>query len=235
MCFCTKENEKRVEKYSLELSPDKDYAFILEQHLHAQFAENSNAHVSSFVTFVVSLLALFGAFGYVYANTINVFRIGFCLWPELPFGAENIVGHHVFTMDCFLWLTIIVSIILCFIACLCIFLGYAERRDQVEQWFIRNRHGLETVYSNPTNRRWLCFLSDYYRTFYHLLMFLQMLVFIVCLFRVRPFFHLPCPNLNAIHLVYFTFAVQLVCLAVCLITKGKYYGRYKDTVVRCNN
>ena len=64
MCFCTKENEKRVEKYSLELSPDKDYAFILEQHLHAQFAENSNAHVSSFVTFVVSLLALFGAFAY---------------------------------------------------------------------------------------------------------------------------------------------------------------------------
>jgi uncharacterized membrane protein YidH (DUF202 family) len=236
MSKCTKKQpeELKVAKYSNKLSAEKDYTFILEQHLHAQFAENSNAHVSSFVTFVVSLLALFGAFGYVYANTVNVFRIGFGFWPELPFGAEKIVGHHVFTMDCFLWLTIIVSIILCFIACLCIFLGYAERRDQVEQWFIRERHGLKTVYSNPTDRRWLCFLSDYYRMFYHLLMLLQVLVFIVCLFRVRPFFHFPCANLNAIHLVYFTFAVQLVCLVVCLITSGIYYfWKYKKTVERC--
>lgn len=79
------------------------------------------------------------------------------------------------------------------------------------------------IQSIPTDRRWLCFLSDYYRMFYHLLMLLQVLVFIVCLFRVRPFFHLPCANLNAMHLVYFTFAVQLVCFVVCLITKGIYF------------
>ena len=212
-----------------------DRAFVLERQIHGQFSNNSNAHVSSFVTFVVSLLALFGAFGYVYANTIYVFRIGFGIWPEFPPEASEAIWQHTFTIDCFLWLTIIVSIMLCFIACLCIFFGYAERRDQMEQWFIRERHNLKTVYSDPTDRRWFCFLSDYYRMFYHLLMFLQVLVFVVCLFRVRPFFHLPCANLNAVHLVYFTFAVQLVCLVVCLITKGRYYGRYKDTVVRCHN
>ena len=45
--------------------------FELEKHLHEQYAINTNAHTASFISFVVALLVLFGAFGYVYAHTLN--------------------------------------------------------------------------------------------------------------------------------------------------------------------
>ena len=212
---------------------DKDRGFVLERQIHGQYSENSNEHVSSFVTFVVSLLALFGTFGFVYANTVNVFRMGFGFWPELTPGASEALSRHGYTMDCFLWLSIIVSIILCFIACLCIFWGYAERRDQVEQWLIREKHGVKTVYSDPTERSWCNYLSEYYRMFYLLLIVLQVLVMIVCIFRVIPFFQLPCANPDCVVLIVFTLVVQLGCIAICLFTKYHYFGKYKETIKRC--
>lgn len=207
--------------------------FALNCQIHGQFSDNVNAHTSSFVTFVVSLLALFGAFGYVYANTINVFRIGFGFWPELTPSAEALLNQS-FTMDSFLWLAIIVSIMLCFIACLCIYLGYAERRDQVEQWLVRKKHGVDTVYSDPTDRCWCNYLSEYYRMFYHLLLFLQVLVIVVCVSRTVPFLQLPCTYPNAVVLIVISLVVQIVCIAVCLFTKYHYLGRYNETVERCN-
>ena len=170
-----------------ETEATEDKSFILERQIHGQFSDNSNAHVSSFVTFVVSLLTLFGAFGYVYANTINVFRIGFEIWPEIPPEASEALGQHKFTMDCFLWLTIIVSIMLCFIACLCIFFGYAERRDQVQQFKIREKYGVDTVYSRPEdNNNWCYFISDYFRMFYNLLILLQVLAQLSPPLRLLP-------------------------------------------------
>jgi len=134
MCLFSKKKDisptiktSRMQK-AVELSHEEDRGFILERQIHGQFSDNVNAHTSSFVTFVVSLLALFGAFGYVYANTINVFRIGFGFWPALTPSAEALLNQS-FTMNSFLLLSVVVSVMLCFIACLCIYFGYAERRD----------------------------------------------------------------------------------------------------------
>ncbi len=240
MCMFHKKKDKTPAAFSLEstemtaLPPEEDRRFILEQQIHGQFSENSNEHVSSFVTFVVSLLALFGAFGYVYANTVDVFKMGFGYWPELTPSASETLSRHGFTMDSFLWLSVIVSIMLCFIACLCIFLGYAERRDQVQQWLVRRKNGLDTAYSDPTNRCWCNYLNEYYRMFYHLLIVLQVLVMIVCIFRVLPFFQLYCANPDCVVLIAFTLVIQVVCVAACLFTKYHYFQKYKETVGRCN-
>ncbi len=207
--------------------------FALNCQIHGQFSDNVNAHTSSFITFVVSLLALFGAFGYVYANTINVFRIGFGFWPELTPSAEVLLNQS-FTMNSFLLLSVVVSVMLCFIACLCIYLGYAERRDQVEQWLVRKKYGVDTAYSDPTDRCWCNYLSEYYRMFYHLLLLLQVLVIVVCVSRTVPFLQLPCTCPNAVMLIIVTSVVQIVCIAVCLFTKYHYLGRYNETVERCN-
>lgn len=240
MCMFHKKNDKTPTAITSEatektvMSQKEGKGFILERQIHGQFSDNVNAHTSSFVTFVVSLLALFGAFGYVYANTINVFRIGFGFWPELTPSAEALLNQS-FTMDSFLWLAIIVSIMLfCFIACLCIYLGYAERRDQVEQWLVRKKHGVDTVYSDPTDRCWCNYLSEYYHMFYHLLLFLQVLVIVVCVSRTVPFLQLPCTYPNAVVLIVISLVVQIVCIAVCLFTKYNYLGRYNETVERCN-
>lgn len=242
MCVFHKKNDKTPTALTSEapemtvLSPEEDKSFILERQIHGQFSDNSNAHVSSFVTFVVSLLALFGAFGYVYANTINIFRIGFGMWPEFPPEISESLGQHKFTMDCFLWLTIIVSIMLCFIACLCIFFGYAERRDQVQQFKIRKKHGVDTVYSRPEeNDNWCYFISDYFRMFYNLLILLQVLVIIISVFRIVPFLRLSCVNPNAVLLMAFTLFIQGVCIVVCLVTKRTYFKLYKDKVTKCDS
>ena len=220
---------------AVELSHEEDRGFILERQIHGQFSDNVNAHTSSFVTFVVSLLALFGAFGYVYANTINVFRIGFGFWPALTPSAEALLNQS-FTMNSFLLLSVVVSVMLCFIACLCIYFGYAERRDQVQQFKIRKKYGVDTVYLEPNdNNNWCYFISDYFRMFYYLLIILQVLVILISVFRIVPFLRLSCVNSNAVMLIAFTLFSQVTCIAVCLVTKRIYFKWYQKKVTRCNN
>ena len=168
------------------LSPEEDRGFILERQIHEQYSSNSNAHISSFLSFVGALLALFGAFGCVYAKTVNIFHYGTSSWPETELLNTNTSPQHLFTLDSFLWLSAVVSIMLCFLACLCVYLGFAERRDQIQQYYIRKRHGVETVYSNPCEKQWGRFMNEYYRMFFRLLLVLQVLVIIICAYRILP-------------------------------------------------
>lgn len=241
MCMFHKKNDKTPTAITSEatektvMSQKEGKGFILERQIHGQFSDNVNAHTSSFITFVVSLLALFGAFGYVYANTANIFRIGFGFWPELTPSAEALLNQS-FTMNSFLLLSVVVSVMLGFIACLCIYLGYAERRDQAQQYKIRHAYGVETVYSTPEeNNNWCYFLSSFYRMFYNLLMLLQILVIIVCVLRIAPFLSLPCINPTAGLLIAFSLLAQVVCIVVCLFTKRKYFLWYQKKINECES
>ena len=196
-----------------------DKHFELESQLHEQYAGNSNSHFQSFITFGSALLALFGFFGYVYAHTTNIFsqRI-------TPDGSpESIVYIEAqesafYTADLLLLLSIVVVGVLCFLTCLCIFLGYCERRDQIQLRRIRDAYGLKTIYSNSNHRGYLYYLASYYRIFYTLLLLSQIFVIMVTLGK--------CPLQNNAYIIFEYFLlISLIVFSICF--KIKYFMNYK--------
>lgn len=206
-------------KYSKKMKTAEDRRFELKSQLHEQYAGNSNMHFQSFITFGTALFALFGFFGYVYAHTTNVFsqRI-------TPDGSpESIVlveaqGPEFYTADLLLLLSVVVMGILCFLTCLCVFLGYCERRDQIQLKRIRDNYGLQTVYSNSNHRGYFYYLASYYRIFYTLLLLSQIFVIIVTLCK--------CPLQGNAHIIFEYFLLSsLVVFSICF--KIKYFMNYK--------
>ena len=126
-----------VEQNAALAKTDVGKAWELEKQLHEQYAINNNAHTSSFISFVVALLALFGALGYVYAFT-----------PPYKY-----LHHDIFSIDVFFLLSIVVSAILLFLACICSHLGCSQRRDNIVITRIREKCGFDTTYNNPSEKK----------------------------------------------------------------------------------
>jgi uncharacterized protein with PQ loop repeat len=90
----------------------------LENQLHQQLAENDNNRISTLITFIVGIIALFGFYGYVYVYTNS------CKHPE-------------FNIEIFLLMSFVTIGILCFLSILTLNLGYSFRRDQLIVHVIR--------------------------------------------------------------------------------------------------
>lgn len=196
-----------------------DKRFELKSQLHEQYAGNSNSHFQSFITFGTALLALFGFFGYVYAHTTNIFsqRISPDGSPESIVYIEAQESAF-YTADLLLLLSIVVVGILCFLTCLCVFLGYCERRDQIQLKRIRDAYELQTVYSNSNYRNYLYYMASYYRIFYTLLLLSQIFVIMVTLGK--------CPlQGNAYIIIEYLLLISLVVVSIYI--KIKYFMNYK--------
>ncbi len=102
----------------------KEKTIELENQLHEQYAINNNANVSSFISFLVSVITIFIGYGYVFAyNTFQFSCKGFSksvysLCPK-------------FSYEVLIYMTIVSVIILTFLILLCIQLGYSHRRDHI--------------------------------------------------------------------------------------------------------
>ena len=95
-----------------EIQDNENNEKVLENQLHQQLAENDNNRISTFITFIVGIIALFGFYGYVYVYTNS------CKHPE-------------FNIEVFLLMSIVTIGILCFFSMLALYLGYSFRRDQL--------------------------------------------------------------------------------------------------------
>ncbi|MBQ9436630.1 MAG: hypothetical protein IJU33_10970 [Bacteroidales bacterium] len=200
-----------------------DKQFELEKHLHEQYSSNSNAHLQIFLTFTATLFVLFGTFGIVFAKTSPLDTEG-SLW----FNIEN-----------FLWLSVVVMGILCFLTCLSVFLGYAERRDQLQLFRIRDKYGLTTVYSTPNNRCLAYYLTGYYRLFFTALLFSQILVIVASLYKISQFVckcdcccWRYCDHGYCKCLYIMAFVVYFLCLVITICYVIKYYMNYMRTEAR---
>ena len=197
-----------------------EHKWELERQLHEQYASNSNSHIKSFITFSTALFALFGFYGYLYAHTTDEFsrRV---VQIILPSGNADVsVGvSPLYSLQSFILLALIVVVIFCFLTSLCVFLGYAERRDQIQIGLIRKNNGLQkTVYSDPTKRGYRYYLASYYRFFYNILLLSQ--VFVIASAAIK------CPP-QCSTFVLFIYFLMAAFLAVSVRTKVKYYINYK--------
>ena len=212
-----------------------EQCFELEKHLHEQYAINTNAHTASFISFVVALLVLFGAFGYVYAHTLNVWSSseydqlssidsGYLLVPVQSHGLEmTIPQKDLFTLDQFLGLAIVVSCMLCFLACLSLQIGYSHRRDQVIIQEIRKKYQLETMYELAKNVGIKNFIPDFYQLFFLLFVVAQIFVFLATLLKVSLF----CAWSWWLILMVLCFMLQFSCVFISFWRRGKLYKKFE--------
>lgn len=165
----------------------------LQKQLHEQHAINNNEHTKSFVSFVVALLALFAGYGIVYADTDFIEVVCGCC------GCNSIIepADSKYSVDEFALMSIVTMGMLCFLSCISIIIGYAQRRDQIVVNNIRKDYGFESGYTDPKDKTFCKFIPDYYRAFYRL--FLCALIFVAvvsickltCCFRC---WHICCCN-----------------------------------------
>ena len=107
----------------------------IESQLHEQYAINNNSKLGTVVPFIVAMLAVFGAYGYVYLYTS----------PELPSGFRLLVEHckccnyseYEFTLWALFLVAIAVYFVLWIIFRICIYQGSAQRREQFITFSIR--------------------------------------------------------------------------------------------------
>ena len=210
--------------------------FELEKHLHEQYAINTNAHTASFITFVVALLVLFGAFGYVFAHTINVWSVSqyehllqtnveYVLIPVQNNGQECFIPQKdLYVLDQFLLLSIVVSGVLCFLACLSLQIGYAARRDQIIIQEIRAKYNFNTKYEPSKKKGKKNFIPDFYQLFFVLFVVAQLFVLLASVFKVL------CSGACSwwLVLIIMCFILQLSGISVSFWRRGELYKKFEN-------
>ena len=92
----------------------------LLKQLHEQYAINNNANLGTVMTFVVTLIAVIGYFGYVYVNSNTMFA---------PL-CGPLVNAGVYYANALLLVYIASVFILVVLVCLCYYQGVAQRKEQ---------------------------------------------------------------------------------------------------------
>lgn len=108
----------------------------MELQLHQQYAENNNANLGSIITLIVTLLAVFYGYGYVYLHSTLEFSDGF------DFLCECECKH--FTLDALLFTASAVYVVLGIIYYICFSQGLHQRMEQFITFAIRAKYYKKT-------------------------------------------------------------------------------------------
>lgn len=158
----------------------------LLSQLHEQYAINDNAKNQNFITFLISIFALLGAYGYVYIYTYTGTKID-------DFNSEFVQSFcsiEYFHPNVLITITVIIVLIFTFMAMLVAFLGYSTRRDQIVIYKIRTvaLKGDKVFYNNllytPFNKSYWEFIPDYYNLFFWAFVAINLLLIILLNIRL---------------------------------------------------
>lgn len=206
----------------------KDEVFVLEKHLHKQYATNAQANTGNFIAFLVAVLAMFYAFGYVYVFNSNSFASGGVLFVEKT-------GEHVcFTLDVLLIISSISLLMLTFLIVYCMNLGWQQRRDHIIVTRIRENRMTEQERKNlfgdqysPYEKNCFKFIPNVYR--YYLYLFIIAAIFIIVMTLIKV-----CSNIRIFPFWFFigsTLIMILITIVVWICT----YNKYKSCCDTMNN
>lgn len=146
--------------------------------LHEQYAVNNNAKLSSAVTLIVGLLAVIGAYGYVFLH-INEVSYKPCIKPEF-----NLLDLVITAMAAIIVLAIMKHI--------CMYQGFAQRRDQFIIYAIRYNNGLKIEKNDkdrifpdnyhPFNKEGIEIYQGLFGEFIKIFTLIQIIIFVSTIF-----------------------------------------------------
>lgn len=102
----------------------------MELQLHEQYAQNNNANLGSIITLIVTLLAVFYGYGYVYLHSTLEFSEGFVKMYE--------DGYY--TLDALVLTTMAVYVVLGIIYYICYYQGLHQRLEPFITFAIRAKY-----------------------------------------------------------------------------------------------
>lgn len=102
------------------------------KQLHEQYAINNNAHLSSVISLMVAMLAVFYGFGYMFVYSSIYFSSDF----------KFVVGNGIYTLDAFVFTAMATNIVLSIMISVCLYQGFAGRYEQFITYAIRKKYGL---------------------------------------------------------------------------------------------
>jgi len=198
----------------------------LENQLHEQLAQNDNNRISTFITFIIGIFALFSAFGYVYVNT-------------------NICKDSKFHIGVFLLMSFVTIGILCFLSLLTLCFGYSFRRDQLIVHIIRKKRfsndkimikAFDEIYS-PLKEKDRDFLPDFYNLFYWLFLLSEIFLGVITIIKVLcimqfEYCFCTCKNILSLFLYFICF---LIFIFLSLKFRCCYSDKYNKRKVKCIN
>ena len=197
-------------------------AFELEKQLHKQYATNAQANTGNFIAFLVAILAMFYAFGYVYVFNTNSFANGTELFVEKE-------GEHIcFTLDVLLLIASISLLMLTFLIAYCMHLGWQQRRDHIvitkvrERWMSDEERSevFDGQYS-PYGKGFFKFVPNVYRYYLYLFITASMLIILMTLNKMCSVFQI------GSFWLFLVCVVLIVCVTLsvwmCSFNKYKFF------------
>jgi len=150
----------------------------MQLQLHEQYAINNNAHIGSLVAFIGAVVTIFIGYGIVYHSTPSSCC---CNCSHVIHSAIS----SIYSISELYWITIVAVGLLCFLACLCVVIGYGQRRDQIVIQKFRKDVGLQ-LYADATNKCLYNYLIGYYMAFWWLFWLFEILLFVAILDKTCP-------------------------------------------------
>lgn len=158
--------------------------FELEKQLHEQYAINNNERMSSLITLFVSLLAVLGAYGYMFLHTTSQ--------SALYFGTLYL-GKDKYTIEALMLTASVCFIVTAIMKHLCIYQGSYQRKEQFIIELIRIKYqmkNLRTIFLKdykPEQKDRDCFIQGVYGELIRIFDCVDLIVLMVSLLRYYYF------------------------------------------------
>jgi len=195
----------------------------IELQLHEQYAINNNSNLSSIIALIVAVLAVFGAWGYVYIHS------------TLDFAKDMgslVIDNGRYTIDVLLIATIVTFVVIFIIKYFCLYQGVNQRMEQFIIHAIRRKYykkeiNKDDIYPSnytPFGKSGLEIVQGLYGEIIKILFVLEIFIIFALIFKVFA----GSPHLIYIILLVVTILVCWFSFHYCFFQKEKKYNKQSE-------
>ena len=114
----------------MKITDNEEMQQELEKQLHEQYAINNNANLGSIIVLLTALIAVFGAYGYIYLHSSIEFAANY----------GELYKEGYFSLDALLLSATAVFCVLVIMYRLCLYQGTQQRKEQFITYAIRHKY-----------------------------------------------------------------------------------------------
>lgn len=192
--------------------------------LHSRFEDNRNQQKRIFVPFLIVLLVVFGAFGYVYTHTHSTM-------PATQTVVGNFYDVPVYSYGVLLVTSAVVLGILTFLIAITLNLGYSLRRDQYLSKKISFKHLGKNDYQrlfgdlcNPEDKKICNFLPDFHKIFFWFILASQIVVLLLTFWKEYIL------QIGNQHFTWSVLSLNMLLILISIILYFTTFAKYKKNI-----
>ena len=192
--------------------------------LHSRFEDNRNQQKRIFVPFLIVLLVVFGAFGYIYTHTHSTM-------PATQTVVGNFYDVPVYSYGVLLVTSAVVLGILTFLIAITLNLGYSLRRDQYLSKQISLKHLGKNDYQrlfgdlcNPEDKKICNFLPDFHKIFFWFILVSQIVILLLTFCKEYIL------QIGNQHFTWSILSLNILLILISIILYFTTFAKYKKNI-----